>query len=154
MFNLYMDLSLIKHKKFAHIFRIPYFQVKVKFSHYRSKQAVGKPEGYGYWIFSTFCDYEGNRVVTITYRPPLFPGDYPHPNDLATCPYLEPARSTPYPPSNFPNIHFILSSHLRLGIPTVPFPQVIPLNHYIQVFPPQYVFYVLLMSLFLTILSL
>jgi len=44
----------------------------------------------------------------------------------ATCPYPEPARSSPTPTSHFLKIHLILSSHLRLGLPSGLLPSVFP----------------------------
>ena len=48
----------------------------------------------------------------------------------ATCPYPEPAWSSPYPPHpTFWRTILILSSHLRLGLPNGLFPSGF-LNHY------------------------
>jgi len=46
-------------------------------------------------------------------------GSLPHSQIPATCPYPEPARSSPHPPhlTSWRSI-LILSSHLRLGLPT------------------------------------
>ena len=45
----------------------------------------------------------------------------PHSQVPATCPYPEPARSSPYPHILLPDDILILSSHLRLGLPNGPF---------------------------------
>jgi hypothetical protein len=53
-------------------------------------------------------------------------GSLPHSQVPATCPYLEPARSSPRPHIP-PRISIlILSSYLRLGFSSGPFPQVSP----------------------------
>ena len=44
----------------------------------------------------------------------------------ATCPYPEPARSSPYPNIPLLKIILILSSHLRLGLPSGLFPSDFP----------------------------
>ena len=50
-------------------------------------------------------------------------GSLPHSQVPATCPYPEPARSSPYPPHpNSWRSILILSSHLRLGLPNGLFP--------------------------------
>ena len=45
-------------------------------------------------------------------------GSLQHSQMPATCPYPEPARSSPYTHIYFLKIHLILSSHLRLGLPS------------------------------------
>ena len=57
----------------------------------------------------------------------------PHSQEPATCPYPEPARSSPCPPTNSLISILILSSHLRLGLPSVSFPQVSPPKPCIEV---------------------
>jgi len=54
-------------------------------------------------------------------------GSSPHSQVPATCPYPEPARSSPYPlhPTSWRSI-LILSSHLRLGLPNGLFPITFP----------------------------
>ena len=53
-------------------------------------------------------------------------GSLPHSQVPATCPYPEPARSSPDLHIQLPWTPILLSSHLRLGIPKVSFPQVSP----------------------------
>jgi hypothetical protein len=47
-------------------------------------------------------------------------GSSPYSQEPATCPYPEPDRSSlcPSPQSNLSKIHFNISSHLRLGLPS------------------------------------
>ena len=54
-------------------------------------------------------------------------GSLPHSQVPATCPYPEPDRSSPYPPhpTSWRSI-LILSSHLRLGLPSFLFPSGFP----------------------------
>jgi len=54
-------------------------------------------------------------------------GSLPHSQVPATCPYPEPARYSPYPshPTYWRSI-LILSSHLRLGLPSCLFPSGFP----------------------------
>ena len=54
-------------------------------------------------------------------------GSLTHSQDLATCPYPEPARSSPYPhiPTSWRSI-LILSSHVCLGLPSGLFPSGFP----------------------------
>jgi len=54
-------------------------------------------------------------------------GSLPHSQKPATCPYPEPARSYPYPPhpTSYRSI-LILSSHVRLGLPSGLFPPGFP----------------------------
>ena len=42
------------------------------------------------------------------------------------CPYPEPDQSYPFPPSNFVKIILILSSYLRLNLPSGLFPSDLP----------------------------
>ena len=44
----------------------------------------------------------------------------------ATCPYPDPARSSPHFPSHFLKIHFNIIPHLRLGFPSGLFPSDFP----------------------------
>jgi len=54
-------------------------------------------------------------------------GSLPHSQVPATCPYPEPARSSPYPHIPLPEDQiFILSSHLRLVLPSGLFPKGFP----------------------------
>ena len=48
-------------------------------------------------------------------------GSLPHSQMLAPCPYPEPARSSPCPPSNFSKIRPNRFSHLRLCLPSALF---------------------------------
>ena len=45
-------------------------------------------------------------------------GLLPHSQQSATCLYREPDRSSPFPPTHFLRSILILSSHLRLGLPS------------------------------------
>jgi hypothetical protein len=64
-------------------------------------------------------------------------GSLPHSQEPATCPYPEPARSSPCPhPTSWKSI-LILSSHLRLGHQVVAFTQVSPPKSCMHLsFPP------------------
>ena len=54
-------------------------------------------------------------------------GSLPHSQMSATCPYPEPFRFSPYPHILLPEKSIlILSSHLRLGLPSGLFPSVFP----------------------------
>src|SRR5215468_5557386 len=53
-------------------------------------------------------------------------GSSPHSQGSATCPYPEPAQSSPCPPSHFLKIHFNIIPHLRLGLPTGRLPSGLP----------------------------
>ena len=56
---------------------------------------------------------------------------------LATCPYPEPARSTPYPPHPTSRSSIlILSSHLRLGLPSCIFPSGLPHQNPVHLLSP------------------
>ena len=76
-------------------------------------------------------------------------GSLPHSQIPATCPYPEPARSSPYPPhpTSWRSI-LILSSHLRLGLPSGSFPQVSPPKPCIRLSTPPYALHALPISLF------
>jgi hypothetical protein len=50
----------------------------------------------------------------------------PHSQVPASCPYPEPAQSSPYPTSYCLKIHVNISSHLRLGLPSGLFPSGFP----------------------------
>jgi hypothetical protein len=53
-------------------------------------------------------------------------GSLPHSQEPATCPYPEPAQSSPCPhPTSWRSV-LILPSHLRLGLQVVAFPKVSP----------------------------
>jgi hypothetical protein len=49
-------------------------------------------------------------------------GSLPHPQELSTCPYPELDQSSPHRPI------LILSTHLRLGLPSGLFPSGSPIN--------------------------
>jgi len=49
-------------------------------------------------------------------------GSLPHSQVSATCPYPESARSSPYPQPTSWRLNLILSSHLRQGFSSGPFP--------------------------------
>ena len=56
-------------------------------------------------------------------------GSLPHSQAPTTCPYPEPAQSSPYPPTyHFLKNHLNISSHLRLGLPNGLFPSGFPTN--------------------------
>jgi hypothetical protein len=48
-------------------------------------------------------------------------GSLAHLQESTTCPYTEPAESSPCLPSHFLNIHFNII-HVRLGLPSGPCP--------------------------------
>jgi hypothetical protein len=50
--------------------------VKVKFSRYRSEQALGDPEGQVFRIFYDFRHNEDGKAVTLIHRPSLPPAVY------------------------------------------------------------------------------
>jgi len=53
-------------------------------------------------------------------------GSLPHSQVPATCPYPEPARSSPYPTSHFLKTHPNIFFHLRLRLPSGLFPSDFP----------------------------
>jgi len=53
-------------------------------------------------------------------------GSLPHSQVPATCPYTKPARSSPYLPHPTSWRSILISSHLRLGLPTGLFPSSFP----------------------------
>ena len=53
-------------------------------------------------------------------------GSIPHSQEPVTCPYPEPDQSSPCLPSHFLNIHFNITSHLRLCLPSGLFPSGFP----------------------------
>jgi hypothetical protein len=53
-------------------------------------------------------------------------GSSPHSQQLTTRPYPEPVESNTHPPANLPKSILILSSHLRLGLPSGLFPPGFP----------------------------
>src|SRR5215468_10498431 len=53
-------------------------------------------------------------------------GSSPHSQGPATCPYPEPAQSSPCPPSHFLKINFNIIPHLRQGLPTGRLPSSLP----------------------------
>ena len=66
-------------------------------------------------------------------------GSLPHSQVPPICPYHEPARSSPYPPhpTSWRSI-LILSSHLRLGLPSGLFPSGIPTETLYSLSSPPY----------------
>jgi hypothetical protein len=66
-------------------------------------------------------------------------GSLPHSQEPATCPYPEPAQSSPCPPSHFFKIHSILSSHLCLGLTSGRLPLVSPPKSCMHLSFPPYV---------------
>ena len=48
-------------------------------------------------------------------------GSLPHSQQPATCPYPEPDKSSPCPPSHYLKIHFNIIPHLHQGLPSVLF---------------------------------
>jgi hypothetical protein len=50
----------------------------------------------------------------------------PHSQEAATCLYPEPDQFCPCPPTHFLNIHFNITSHLRLCLPSGLFPSGLP----------------------------
>ena len=73
-------------------------------------RVLEKLTGFQLVIFSYFVEYKGSL---------------PHLQVSAICPYPEPVRSSPYP-SHLTSWRFILSSHIRLGLPNGLFPSGFP----------------------------
>ena len=77
-------------------------------------------------------------------------GSTPYSQEPATCPCLEPDRSSLCPQPVSQRSILILSSHLRLGLPSGSFPQVSPLKPGMHLSSFPYVLHVLPLSVFLT----
>jgi hypothetical protein len=68
----------------------------------------------------------GHRIVSQHFMEPE--GSIPNSQELSTCPYPEPDKSTsPHPTS--PRYILILSTHLLLGLPSDLFPSGFPTNN-------------------------
>ena len=53
-------------------------------------------------------------------------GSSPLSQEQATCPFPEPDQSSLCPPSHFPKIILVISSHLHVGLPSGLFPSDFP----------------------------
>jgi hypothetical protein len=66
-------------------------------------------------------------------------GSLPHSQEPATCPYPVPDRFSTCAPPTFRKSILIISSHLRVGLPSGSFPQVFPLKPCLTLYSPPYV---------------
>jgi len=92
---------------------VPYPNIKSKLTYlltYAMEQSPSKEAN----MFSA-----SQEIPRILWNPE---GSLPHSQVPATCPYHEPARSSPYPTSHWLRSILILSANLRLGLPSGLFP--------------------------------
>jgi hypothetical protein len=69
----------------------------------------------------------GNSIVSQHFMEPEC--SIPNSQELSTCSYPEPDQSSPHHPPTSPRSILILSTHLRLGLPSCIFPSGFPTNN-------------------------